>query len=123
MDSITANSAGAAAKLALSSFAKSGGTVVALDGARGLGNMPAFITQAGLWDIASHALLPAGTGRVSVVSPADVLSKGVVTPYATAARSVSFVSNDAASATQIFVGLSGVSPAFGNPVILHKIAQ
>jgi len=123
MDSVTANNAGAAAKLALGSFAKSGGTVVALDGARGLGNMPAFITQAGLWDVASHALLPAGTGRVSVVSPADVLSKGVVTPYATAARSVSFASNDPASATQIFVGLSGVSPAFGDPVILHKIAQ
>jgi hypothetical protein len=123
MDFATASAAGAAASVPLGNFAKSGGTVVVLDGARGLGNMPSFITQAGLWSIASHALLPAGTGRVSVVSPADVLATGVVTPYATAARSVSFVSNDAASATRIFVALSGVSPAFGDPVILHKIAQ
>ncbi len=100
-------------------FAQEGGTVVALDGADGNGQMPALLRSAGLFDTASHTPLAAGS-RVAVVAPFDQIGLGVISPYASLGRSVTFQSNEANGGMVTFVVRQGIAGG-GDPVVVHKL--
>lgn len=124
-DQMTASAAklgavGAAAAAPLATFAKAGGVVIVLDGAAGQGNMPTFLTAAGLLDVPSHASIPNGS-QIRVVAPADVVATGVLSPYGSFQRSVTFTTNEPNGGNVIWVGRRAVGAALGNPVIVHKV--
>lgn len=111
---------GASAAADLAAFAKSGGVIVALDGAGGQGGMPSLLTGAQLLDVASHQSIPAGS-LVSVGAPADRIATLVVSPYGTFDRSVTIQSNEANGGNVIYVASQLVGGVPGDPVVVHKV--
>lgn len=116
----TLASMGATWNTSLSTFAKAGGVIVALDGATGQGAMPSLVTAAGLLDLAGHATLAPGS-PVSVVAPADRVGTLVVSPYGTYANSASFQSNEPEGSNVVFVARKLVGGNPTDPVVVHKL--
>jgi hypothetical protein len=111
---------GAADAAALLQFTKAGGVVIVLDGANGEDAMPTFVTNAGLVSLASDTFFPT-PGRGTIVAPGDDVGQGVVSPFATGSRFVTFQSNEPNGGNVTFVVLTGVPPGpFGDPLVIHK---
>lgn len=119
MSSTEATAAGSRWATPLHTFNQEGGTVVAMDGADGFGQMPRLLRSAALLDVSSHSALP-GTARVTVVAPFDQVGLGVLSPYAVADRSVTMQSNEPAGANVTFVVRNGLSST-GESVVVHKL--
>jgi hypothetical protein len=107
---------GAAFAPDFASFSESGGVIVALDGASGVGEMPTFLAASGLLDTGAHTTVT--SSELQVVAPADAVGIGVLSPYQAPTRSVTFGSLGAASATQVSVVVEPVSKA---PVVIHRV--
>jgi hypothetical protein len=103
----------------LRTFAQEGGTIVALDGADGNGQMPALLQSAGLLDTASHTPL-APASRVAVVAPFDQVGLGAISPYVVLGRGVTFQSNEMNGGMVTFVARQGIAGG-GDPVVVHKL--
>ena len=86
----------------LSKFVLGGGAVIALDAAQGRGEMPAFITNAGLLAVTAHATVAPGT-------PADVplaglsIARGMTSVYLVEQNTAWFSTSEVASAKTLFV--------------------
>jgi hypothetical protein len=111
---------GATVAADLATFAKSGGVIVALDGAGGQGGMPSLLTSAQLLSLASHQSIPAGS-LVSIVAPADRIATLVVSPYGAFDRSVSFQSNEPNGGNVVYVADHVVGGIPADPVVVHKV--
>jgi len=119
MASADAMAAGTSWAAPLLTFAREGGTLVALDGAGGQGEMPLLLRSAGLLNITSHLALAAAS-RVAVVAPFDQVGLSVVSPYAVSNRSVTLQSADANGGNVTFVVRNGTL-GDGDPVVVHKL--
>lgn len=104
----------------LSTFAKAGGVIVALDGNAGQGGMPSLLSAALLLDLAGHQTIPASS-LVSIVAPADRIATLVVSPYATFDRSVTFQSNEPNGGNVVYVAEQIVGGVPVDPVVVHKV--
>lgn len=113
----TLGAIGATWAVDLGSFAQSGGVIVALDGAGGMGGMPELLTGAQLLDIAGHTPLATGS-FVSVIAPADRVATLVLSPYGAVARSVTFQPNEPNGGNVVYVAQDLV---LGEPVVVHKV--
>lgn len=104
----------------LGTFLTRGGTILVLDGAGGQAGMPALLTNAGLLMTPSHTPL-ADFAPVNVVAPLDLLSTGVVSPYAAFPRSSTLNTTEpnGGSVTWVVRADGGT----GNPVVVHKVVQ
>ena len=119
MTAAEATTAGASWAPPLLTFAREGGTVVALDGADGQGQMPQLVRSAGILDLTAHTTL-AATSRVAVVAPFDQVGLGVLSPYAVASRSVTLQTNETNGGNVTFVVRSGIA-GNGDPTVVHKL--
>lgn len=107
---------GANLSITLDSFARVGGTIVILDGASGVGQMPQLLTKSTLLTTTSHTVV---TGKaVDVVAPADAVGLGVLSPYSAPSRSVTFTITEPSSGSLVTVVSE---PASAKPVVLHKV--
>jgi hypothetical protein len=104
---------------ALASFAQSGGVVVVLDGGTGTGEMPQFLTNAGLLDVTAQTALAART-EIDDVARGDVESVGLVTPYLSSGNTVS-LTTEPSSQNVVYVLVTGGDAGSGAPVVIHKI--
>ncbi len=119
MTAVEAAATGASWAGPLLTFAREGGTIVALDGADGLGEMPSLLRTAGILNLTSHTPL-AATSRVAVVAPFDQVGLAVVSPYAVSNRSVTLQSAEPNGGNVTFVVRNGTLGA-GDPVVVHKL--
>jgi hypothetical protein len=104
----------------LSSFAKGGGVIVALDGAGGQGGMPSLLTAAQLLAVTGHQSLPAGS-LVGIVAPGDRIATLVVSPYATFDRSVTLQTSEPNGGVVVYVAQQIVNAVPVDPVVIHKL--
>lgn len=119
MTASEATATGTSWATALLTFAREGGTVVALDGAHGLGEMPALVRAAGLLAVTSHAPL-ASASHVAVAEPGDQVGLAVPSPYAVTDRSVTLRSSDPNGGDVSYVVRNGAA-GDGDPVVVHKL--
>jgi len=119
MTAAEATAAGTSWAAPLLTFAREGGTFVALDGADGLGQMPVLLRSAGVLDLTSHAPL-AATSRVAVVAPFDQVGLGVLSPYAVQNRSVTLQPVEPNGGNVTYVVRAGNLGA-GDPTVVHKL--
>jgi hypothetical protein len=103
----------------LASFTQVGGVVVVLDGATGVGEMPAFSTATGLLGVSAHASIAAGT-PLDLLAPADVVGAGVVSPYA-ANNSSASITTEPNGGSVIYVVQLPADAGTGAPVVVHKV--
>ena len=109
---------GASIKASLLSFGQSGGVAVVLDGGGGIGEMPSFLTSAGLLDVSAHTTVTAKS--VEVVAPADALGIDVLSPYLATSKSVTFTTLEAPSKTAVVVVEEPLSKL---PAVIHKVVK
>ena len=110
---------GASWATSVATFSQQGGVVVALDGATGTGEMPGFMTGTGLLMVTAHA--PVTTGApLSVLSRADAVGIGVVSPYAAGANSAS-ITTEPNSGSLVYVVATSSDASTGAPVVVHKV--
>jgi hypothetical protein len=102
----------------LSNFLSVGGTVVALDGAEGLGQMPSLLSQSALLDVTSHTPV-AYRSPLTVAAPNDSVARGVLSPYGALNDTVEMAA-DAPSASIVYVV---VNAADNMPVVVHKTVR
>lgn len=106
---------GSSASLSLDSFSRVGGVVVVLDGGSGVSQMPQFLTASTMLGTSGHTTI---TGKsVDVVAPSDPIASGVLGPYVSPTRSVSFSVTDPPSSSLVTVVSE---PVATRPVVLHK---
>jgi hypothetical protein len=104
----------------LTAFAQSGGIVVALDAARGVAEMGALVTNAGLLAVTGHAPVAAQT-------PADVpaaglsIAVGMTNVYLVDANTAAFTTSEPASSSLIFVANVQGQPA--QLLAVHRIVH
>ncbi|MGD0675921.1 MAG: hypothetical protein ABSC94_10910 [Polyangiaceae bacterium] len=103
----------------LSAFTGAGGIVVVLDGGTGASQMPALVSGTGLLAVGGHSPLPTGT-QVDVLSPADSVGLGVLSPYAVGTNSVTLETEANGGDVIYVVGLRGDAGA-STPVVVHKV--
>jgi hypothetical protein len=107
---------GANLRRKLLSFGEAGGVVIVLDGGSGIGQMPSFLSASTLVDASSDSSLRAVA--LDVVTPGDAIGIGVLTPYLSANRTVSFtLASPLPSETTVVVRESTSSA----PVVLHRV--
>jgi hypothetical protein len=104
---------------ALASFAQGGGVVVVLDGGTGTGEMPQFLTNAGLLDVTAQTALAART-EIDDIARGDVESVGLVTPYLSSGNTVS-LTTEPNGQNVVYVLVTGGDAGGGAPVVIHKI--
>jgi Stigma-specific protein, Stig1 len=110
---------GASWAASVATFSQQGGVVVALDGATGTGEMPGFMTGTGLLMVTAHA--PVTTGApLSVLSRADAVGIGVVSPYAAGANTAS-ITTEPNSGSVVYVVATSSDASSGAPVVVHKV--
>lgn len=113
---LSALGAGWASQLA--AYLSVGGEVVTLDGASGLGQMPAFLSQSTLLNVTSHTPLTPHTA-LTVTAPGDSVATGVLSPYGALNDTVEF-SADPQSASIAYV----VTNTPDNlPVVVHRTVR
>jgi hypothetical protein len=112
--------AGAQLAPTLDAFTAPGGVAVVLSGGTGIGEMPAFATNANLANVSAETDF---TGElVHNQASGDVVGFGVITPFLTLANSCTFATSETPSSTTVFV-VTDTQPSLGigAPVVLHKI--
>jgi hypothetical protein len=102
----------------LSNYLSVGGTVIALDGAEGLGQMPALLSQSALLNVSSHTAL-AYRAPLTVAAPNDSVATAVLNPYGALSDTVE-MSADPSSASIIYVVVNSADNA---PVVVHKTVR
>lgn len=112
----TLSSLGSAWASSLATYFATGGEVVSLDGAKGNGQMPIFLTQSNLLAVTSQMVKPSGTA-FTVAAPGDSVGTGVLSPYGTLGQNAE-MTTDPAGASNVYVV---VDPADGAPVVIHKL--
>ena len=110
---------GATFAASLATFTNAGGIVIVTDS--GLAEMPAFVKQAGLLDLAGDNAISFGT-PVNMIAPGDAVGLGVPTPYGAGNKSVWLASNEpnAWFVTYVVVDPSNEAGT-SRPVVIHKV--
>ncbi len=117
-DGPTLSAAGGSWTTTLSNYLSVGGAVVALDGAEGLGQMPALLSQSALLDVSSHTAL-AYRAPLTVAASNDSVATAVLSPYGALTNTVEMVADPASSSIVYVV----VDSADGMPVVVHKTVR
>jgi hypothetical protein len=117
-DGPTLSAAGGSWTTTLSNYLSVGGAVVALDGAEGLGQMPALLSQSALLDVSSHTAL-AYRAPLTVAAPNDSVATAVLSPYGALTNTVEMVTDPSSSSIVYVV----VDSADGMPVVVHKTVR
>jgi hypothetical protein len=87
-----------------------------LDGAKGNGQMPVFLTQSSLLAVTSHTVKPSGTA-FTVAAQGDSVATGVLSPYGTSGQSAEMTTAPAGASNVYVVA----DPAGGAPVVVHRL--
>jgi hypothetical protein len=114
----TLSALGAGWASTLGTYLGVGGAVITLDGASGMGQMPAFLAQSMLLNVASHTPVAWHT-PLTVYTPGDSVATGVLSPYGALNDTVEF-SADPQSASVAYVV---VNPTDNLPVVVHKTVR
>lgn len=109
--------------MVLDSFARAGGVIVVLNGARGTGEMAEFIDASGLVSLDGHTpILPEDTTtRFYNRAPGDALGINVVSPISPLPFSCTFDTQVAPDSESVFVVTDAPAPDPGSPVVVHRI--
>ena len=98
----------------ISDFETAGGVTIVLDGGTGVGEMPDFLTNAGLLAVTSHTILQ--NQSLSVIAPNDAIGSGVVSPYAPTQHTTS-MSTETNGGNVTYVVVKNQA----QPTVVHKV--
>lgn len=98
----------------LGDFEQAGGVVVSLDGGTGVGEMPDFLTGAGLLAVTNHTILQ--NASLTVVAPNDAIGSGVVSPYVPTQHTTS-MQTEANGGNVTYVVVKNQA----QPTVVHKV--
>jgi hypothetical protein len=114
-------SAGTTIADAVDSFVRAGGIVTVLAGAGGRGEMPDFITGAGLVTVTGQEVV---TGELLYDrAPADAIGVNVLSPFRAPRESCRFISPAPSDAFTVFVvtDTPSSSGVLGAPAVIHRV--
>jgi hypothetical protein len=97
----------------LTDFEQAGGVILALDGGTGSGEMPDFLTNAGLLAVTAHTILQ--NPSLTVAAPNDSIGSGVVSPYKPTSNTTT-MSTESNGGNVTYVVVKAQAPA-----VVHKV--